>query len=320
MSNRPAFEALPLKEDHPPYSAWGLYGEHDELGSLNLLTQETVLAAKSEIETGTSISLNLPLNVPIAPMNPDRGAFKHRFIVKPFSNDEEVVVNTQSSSQWDGLRHFPYQASKTFYGGFTQDDISGPAPTTRGGVHNLARKAIAGRGVLLDFRSWANNHGIHYDAFSTYRITLDQLLKCAEEQGTEFRVGDILLIRSGWVEDYYRRSHEERLALRSRAERTFAGVENSLEIAKWHWETGFAAVAGDTNAYEAWPPERSSSLKHALHEVFLSGWGMPIGELWNMEELAAECKRRQKWSFFLTSQPLDIPGGVASPCNAMAVF
>lgn len=135
-----------------------------------------------------------------------------------------------------------------------------------------------------------------------------------------FRHGDILLIRSGWLEDYNNRSAEEQLKLGNRDPRAFAGVDNSLEMAKWHWDMGFAAVAGDANAYEAWPPNRSSLLKHALHEVFLSGWGMPIGELWNLEKLAEECRRHKKWSFFLTSQPLDVPGGIASPSNAMAIL
>lgn len=59
MSSRPSFEELPLHPNDPPYSAWGLYGEEDELGTLNLLTPEVVLAAKSEIVTGQSISLKL---------------------------------------------------------------------------------------------------------------------------------------------------------------------------------------------------------------------------------------------------------------------
>lgn len=91
-------------------------------------------------------------------------------------------------------------------------------------------------------------------------------------------------------------------------------------MAKWHWDMQFSAVAGDTNAYESWPPEFSSSLGLALHEVFLAGWGMPMGEVWNLEDLANQCIRQKRWSFFLTSQTLDIPGGVASPCNAMAIF
>jgi hypothetical protein len=49
----PPFESLPLREGDPPYSAWGLYGATDELGTLNRLTDERVLAAaQSEIKTG----------------------------------------------------------------------------------------------------------------------------------------------------------------------------------------------------------------------------------------------------------------------------
>lgn len=49
----PHFESLPLREGDPPYSAWGLYGDLDELGTLNRLTDELVVeTARSEIRTG----------------------------------------------------------------------------------------------------------------------------------------------------------------------------------------------------------------------------------------------------------------------------
>jgi hypothetical protein len=49
----PRFEDLPLQKDAPIHSAWGLYGEKDELGTLNRLTDERVAAAaKNEIRTG----------------------------------------------------------------------------------------------------------------------------------------------------------------------------------------------------------------------------------------------------------------------------
>jgi len=57
-----------------------------------------------------------------------------------------------------------------------------------------------------------------------------------------------------------------------------------------------------------------------LHDFLLPGWGMPIGEMWDLEALAAECERQQRWTFFLTSSPLNLPGGVASPPNALAIF
>lgn len=57
-----------------------------------------------------------------------------------------------------------------------------------------------------------------------------------------------------------------------------------------------------------------------LHDHFLAMWGTPIGELWNLEELAEECRKENKWSFFFTSAPLNVPGGVASPPNALAIL
>lgn len=58
----------------------------------------------------------------------------------------------------------------------------------------------------------------------------------------------------------------------------------------------------------------------ALHEILLAGWGCPIGELFDLEELAEHCKKIGRWSFFLASVPLKVPGGAASPPNAVAIF
>jgi hypothetical protein len=55
-------------------------------------------------------------------------------------------------------------------------------------------------------------------------------------------------------------------------------------------------------------------------EWLLAGWGMLIGELFNLEKLAEKCKEVGRWSFFLSSVPLNVPGGVASPLNAVAIF
>ncbi|PVH69582.1 hypothetical protein DL98DRAFT_564391 [Cadophora sp. DSE1049] len=85
---------------------------------------------------------------------------------------------------------------------------------------------------------------------------------------------------------------------------------------EWLWDHHFAAVAGDAIAFEAWPPKAP----YRLHDHFLAFWGTPIGELWNLEGLAEACKRENKYSFMLTSAPLNIQGGVASPPNAIAIL
>jgi len=57
-----------------------------------------------------------------------------------------------------------------------------------------------------------------------------------------------------------------------------------------------------------------------LHNFLLAFWGTPIGELWDLEELARLCEKHQRYSFFVTSAPLNLEGGIASPANAMAIF
>ena len=57
-----------------------------------------------------------------------------------------------------------------------------------------------------------------------------------------------------------------------------------------------------------------------LHSYALPGWGMPIGELFDLEELSRICEREKRWSFFLTYCPMNIVGGAASISNTMAIF
>jgi len=57
----PKFSELPLHSDHPPHSAWGLWGSEDELGTLNHLTPERTVEAAKLITTGTRVGLNWPL-------------------------------------------------------------------------------------------------------------------------------------------------------------------------------------------------------------------------------------------------------------------
>ncbi|KAL0930052.1 uncharacterized protein CTRU02_214872 [Colletotrichum truncatum] len=231
----------------------------------------------------------------------------------------KLDINTQGSSHWDGLRHFPYQATLQYYNGVTQDIISGPSATEKIGIQtDAAKKTITGRGVLLDWFSWATDNGINIDHFSAHSIPLSELEAVANAQKVQFRSGDILLVRTGWVPAYRALSLEEQAALPQRPVRSSCGIEASKEAIRWHWEHAFAAVVSDTVAYEAWPSPKPWGV--SMHEVFLSGWGMPIGESFDLEDLAVKCKETKRWSFLFVSVPLNIPGGVASPPGAVAIF
>jgi hypothetical protein len=57
-----------------------------------------------------------------------------------------------------------------------------------------------------------------------------------------------------------------------------------------------------------------------LHQYFLSLFGLNIGELWDLKALSAQCKKLGRYTFLLTSVPLNVPSGIGSPPNALAIF
>lgn len=149
-------------------------------------------------------------------------------------------------------------------------------------------------------------------------ISVDELDAVARHQGTQFRAGDILIIRSGFTAWHLQATKEEREESMPKA--AFIGVESSLKSAEWLWNHHFAAVAGDTLGFEVAPVGFTKKGAVRLHEWLLVHWGTPIGELWNLERLAEVCKQQDRWTFFLTSAPLHVYGGVATPPNVIAIL
>lgn len=149
-------------------------------------------------------------------------------------------------------------------------------------------------------------------------MTVSELDQVAQHQGLEFLPGDILIIRSGYLEWYEGATSQERLA--SMKNDQFIGVEPNDTTVEWLWNHHFAAVAGDMVGFETVPVNMGKPDKTFLHNWFLVHWGTPIGEMWNLESLAQACLENRKWSFFFTSAPLHVAGGVGTPPNAIAVL
>ena len=124
MTPIPSFDSLPLQRSGPHGNAWGLFGEKDELGMLNLLTPETIREAAKEIIDGVRVSTDWPLNS-MSPPCFGRPMLCHSIRNKaPRSvNDDTLSFNTQIASQWDGFRHYGYQAEKQYFNGYTFQDL-----------------------------------------------------------------------------------------------------------------------------------------------------------------------------------------------------
>ena len=47
--------------------------------------------------------------------------------------------------------------------------------------------------------------------------------------------------------------------------------------------------------------------------------GLPIGEQFVLDDLAADCAADKRYEFMLVSVPMNLEGGIASPPNAVAI-
>lgn len=305
----------------PSLSAWGLWGWEDRVGTLNLLTAEAVRRGVGTVRTGEVI----PLNASLTEFDPPlfgRSPLQHS--VESFSKgrvrDETVSgLNTQASSQWDGLRHVQSRFHG-FYNGADESEL---------GITNWAERGIAGRGVLLDVEKWFQEQGrdLAYDGPTP--IEVEDLHAVIGAHGTTLETGDLLVLHTGWL-DYWRDSGQRYEA------GSFAtpGLRPSRAMLAALWDLHCAAVVTDVPALEVWPPgacatpqvrarastEPEAEMQVFMHSHLIALLGMAVGELWDTGRLARACRKAARSEFLLVSAPLNLPGGVASTSNAVALL
>ncbi len=319
----PSFDELPVSADAPPASSWGLWGPNDVLGTLNLINPEATLRGLSSVTRGITFALNASLDQFDPPLA-GRPSIKHevRWLARDLGHDDELSRwNPQNSSQWDGFRHIRH-LSYGFYNGVPDEDH---------GVHHWARRGIATRAVIADVARWRAKEGRTLRMDATDPIEPEDLMATLEAQGSTVEVGDILLVRTGWLGWYRSLEYERRAELAQQYQAP--GLRACTEMAALLWDLHIAAVAADNSSLEAWPPAAmasdeqrralrtnpSVSMAISLHFDLLPLLGIPIGEMWDLDALAEDCSSEGTYYAFLTSAPLNLPGGVASPSNALAI-
>ncbi|KAI4104928.1 MAG: hypothetical protein L6R37_002971 [Teloschistes peruensis] len=197
----------------------------------------------------------------------------------PARNDGPKRPDAPADAAWvwgedDQVSHL---ATGTFYNNTHTADIIGPDANLKCSIHHWSEHGgIAGRGVLLDYRAYADKKGIEYDSFIDHRIPYEELYSCGKDQGIDIRpqaqggdirIGDILFIRSGFIGQYHRvKSTEEwsKVALRPHAigpddQQKWAGVAQEEKMIDWLHDCYFTAVGGDSPSFEAWPSNRGKT-------------------------------------------------------------
>lgn len=108
-----------------------------------------------------------------------------------------------------------------------------------------------GRGVLIDYATWAENKGIKYTTFSTHQVRLSDILEIAKECNITFQKGDVLFVRVGVTKEWDTiMTDAQKQQYSDNPSPEHAGVEATTDVLRWLWNTGFAAIASDAISWE----------------------------------------------------------------------
>jgi hypothetical protein len=206
----PKYSQLPIKPGAPAHSNWGVFGDDDEVGCINFLTPEGIIEAAKLVRDGKAFRLDNRVGYADPPIG-GRAPTKHS--VKSYEelgllgfDDILDNYNTQEGSQWDGLRHVGLFKERAFYNGVTPEQLK---TTSKIGVHNWKEKII-GRGLLIDVYRFCTESGRKIDPMEAEKYSVDELKGALKAQGSELKPGTILLVRTGWMQGYYKASPEVR--------------------------------------------------------------------------------------------------------------
>ncbi len=197
-------------------SNWGRWGADDERGALNLITSAAILGAAAAVRRGRVYSLSLPIDPDGAPIVDGRGE-PRRLTLTCDSDDERyasfgaapgvganqdvLMLASHHGTHIDALSHV--FADRVMYNGFESSTFKSFSGAGRLGIEKLG--AVVGRGVLLDI---AAHMGV--DSLPEgYCITGEDLESCAAREHVDVRPGDILLVRTGWVESWRQKAAGE---------------------------------------------------------------------------------------------------------------
>lgn len=151
-------------------------------------------------------------------------------------------------------------------------------------------------------------------------LTVGELQECLRAANTVIEPGDILMLYTGFDRWYLGQTERAREAMADERTLTAAGVEHSEEMAEYLWDIHVSAIVSDSPSVEVWPPDWSGEAQPFgfLHHTLIGLFGMALGELWWLADLADDCRSDGRYTMFLASAPLNVPGGVSSPANTVA--
>lgn len=292
-------------------SNWGRWGPDDQRGTLNLIDDAAVRRGAAAVRRGVSFSLSIPMDEfgpqtgrILGRKNPElrmlQASFAFTGDLGDFAtSDDEVTTGTQSATHWDALSHAGYDG--LLYNGVPADAISMEAGATKLGIEHFG--PLVTRGLLCDV---ARLKGVEFFE-ENYSVTGADLDACLAAADLRAEPGDVVLVRTGQM-------HWLRIGDRNRYADISPGI--GLDAVEWLHDHDIAAIANDTHVFEPYPCPGDNEYLFPTHMIELRDVGMPQGQQWDLDALAADCAADGVYEFLLAATPLPIThsnGGLVAP-------
>jgi kynurenine formamidase len=281
---------------------WSRWGDDDQRGALNFLTDGQRVAASRLVATGESVSLAHDLATEPMPEHPH--PVQHHMLASGDALDSNGIDGYEAARDYlafevhglwtthvDALSHMFVRGQ--MYGGRPASDVRSDGARSNT-VLTLA-DGVVGRGVLLDIPRM-----LGCDYLDTGQVvTVDDL----EAVGT----GDILLV--AWGRE-----------ARKRATRGFDGFSGlHAECLPWLADRQ-VAVLGSDGISDPMPFVGTPEWPFPVHQIGIVAMGLHLIDNVRLAPLAARCAELERWEFLFTMAPLRIPKGTGCPVNPVAVL
>ncbi|MFC0541984.1 cyclase family protein [Kutzneria chonburiensis] len=312
--------AMPTQDDVLGYfdtlSNWGRWGDDDERGTLNHITDGVRVAAAKAVRHGRSVSCAWEVAVPeemerattSCPCAAEMPGAEH--MPEAFHNDRRwgysserlgITFHGNTVTHLDSPCHIFWDGAT--YNGRPHSMVDAATGSSWAAV-TAAANGIVTRGVLLDIARvrdvpWLEpGQGVHPE----------DLEEAERRQGIRVQPGDAVLLRTG----NGRARHEDAPG------GGFAQTGWHASCLPWLHERQVALISSDTP--QDVQPSGYDNILMPIHAVGLVAMGLWMVDNCDLEACAATAAELGQWDFHLAVAPVRFAGTSGSPVNPIATF
>ena len=291
------------------------WGPDDELGRLNLMTEQSVAETLSRIKSGKSYDLSVDFSIGMPSYDsggeprylywlvhtPQGTVIDDALNAGPAATElitltgDAVTIYTHMGTHIDALNHFGLHGK--IYNQFEANRYLGDAGWKRSGAETIP--PIIGRGVLIDVAAAKKTEVLP----QSHRISAQDLQEALTLQGTALQTGDIVLIRTGQMK-YFNEAEKYK--------NNAPGI--SMGAAEFLVASQVMVVGADNLTFEMFPSEVEGN-PVPVHTYLLAQHGIPILELVYLEELSED----KVYTFAFIGGSLKFRGASAAPIRPIAL-